>query len=62
MTTTHRGRGVGQCLLAEAERLTRDKGLKRLAIGVLCGNDGALEAYRRFGFERHATEMLKALD
>ena len=47
---THRGRGVGQALLAEAERLTRERGLKRLRLSVLVGNDGALKAYERFGF------------
>ena len=30
-----RGRGIGQMLLKEAERLTREAGLKRLFIGVL---------------------------
>ena len=37
----HRGAGIGTALLAEAERLTREKGLGRLAIGVLRGNENA---------------------
>jgi len=62
VTEEQRGRGIGRRLLAEAEALTRRQGLKRLAIGVLCGNDGAIRTYRRFGFKDFALEMLKALD
>jgi ribosomal protein S18 acetylase RimI-like enzyme len=58
----HRGHGIGTRLLVEAERLTRSKGMKRLAIGVLRGNDGAARAYERFGFADHSTEMFKDLD
>jgi ribosomal protein S18 acetylase RimI-like enzyme len=49
-------------LLAEAERLTRERRLERLAIGVLLSNDGAARVYVRFGFRSHSIEMLKALD
>jgi GNAT superfamily N-acetyltransferase len=58
----HRGAGIGTRLLAEAERLTRERRLERLAIGVLLGNDGAARVYERFGFRSHSIEMLKALD
>jgi ribosomal protein S18 acetylase RimI-like enzyme len=58
----HRGRRVGTRLLTEAESLTRKKGLNRLSIGVLRGNDGAARAYERFGFQSYSTEMFKALD
>lgn len=58
----HRRKGIGQRLLAEAESLTRARGLKRLVIGVLAGNDSALGAYRRFGFEPFCFELQKALD
>jgi GNAT superfamily N-acetyltransferase len=57
-----RGAGVARALLAEAERLTRLRGLKRLAIGVLAGNAGAEALYRSTGFTSHAIEMLKPLD
>ncbi|SDR60591.1 Ribosomal protein S18 acetylase RimI [Rhizobiales bacterium GAS113] len=58
----HRRKGIGQSLLAEAERLTRARKLKRLAIGVLVGNGSALGAYRRFGFTPSSLELQKALD
>ena len=36
-----RGKGIGRRLLTEAERLTKEAGLKRLSIGVLRRNSGA---------------------
>ncbi|MCQ4160709.1 GNAT family N-acetyltransferase [Roseomonas sp. GC11] len=56
-----RGQGIGRALLAEAERLTRARGLKRLLIGVVAGNDRAEEAYRRFGFAPYTRELIKRL-
>jgi ribosomal protein S18 acetylase RimI-like enzyme len=58
----HRGVGIGNLLLAEAERLTRSRGLSRMMLHVIAGNDGAAEAYRRFGFKPHSTNMAKDLD
>jgi ribosomal protein S18 acetylase RimI-like enzyme len=58
----HRGVGIGTLLLAEAERRTRERALRRLVIGVLNGNAPALRAYERFGFGALATHMMKALD
>jgi len=58
----HRGKGIGNLLLAEAERLTRARGLSRLMLHVIEGNDGAAEAYRRFGFKPHSLNMAKDLD
>ena len=57
-----RGRGIGTRLLAEAERLTRERHLCRLSIAVLHGNDGAARAYERFGFRPHSAELTKTLD
>jgi len=54
-----RGRGVGQMLLSEAERLTREAGLKRLFIGVLVANGRAERTYRAFGFEPYVSIMSK---
>lgn len=58
---SQRGRGIGQMLLAEAERLTREAGYKRLAIGVLVANDRADRTYRQFGFEPYVSIMKKEL-
>jgi ribosomal protein S18 acetylase RimI-like enzyme len=55
----HRGGGVAQTLMAEAERITRAAGLPGMALGMLMGNDVAERAYRRFGFAPHAIEMVK---
>ncbi|CAA9354779.1 MAG: hypothetical protein AVDCRST_MAG90-2601 [uncultured Microvirga sp.] len=57
-----RGQGIGRLLLTEAERLSREKGLKRLVIGVLAGNEGAARLYRGFGFDPYAAALVKALD
>ncbi|MCX7303075.1 MAG: GNAT family N-acetyltransferase [Hyphomicrobiales bacterium] len=58
----HRGKGIGQALLAQAERLTRDAGMKRLKLTVLSGNDIAVDAYGRFGFRDYARVMVKDFD
>ncbi|WP_162820449.1 GNAT family N-acetyltransferase [Microvirga calopogonii] len=56
-----RGRGIGQTLLKEAERLTREAGLKRLFIGVLAANERAERTYRAFGFEPYVSILSKEL-
>jgi ribosomal protein S18 acetylase RimI-like enzyme len=57
-----RGRGIGAALLAEAERLTRAAGMKRLRLTVLSGNDPAIAAYERFGFRDYARVMVRDFD
>ncbi|MGJ3262284.1 MAG: N-acetyltransferase family protein [Salinarimonas sp.] len=54
-----RGRGVGRALLAQAEALTREAGLRRLAIGALAANAAALDSYRRAGFADYLTILVK---
>lgn len=56
-----RGRGIGRMLLAEAERLTREAGLKRLFIGALVANEPACRIYEKFGFEPYVSLMIKEL-
>ena len=56
-----RGRGIGQMLLREAERLAREAGLKRLTIAALVANERAERTYREFGFEPYVTVLVKAL-
>ncbi|WP_052341477.1 GNAT family N-acetyltransferase [Salinarimonas rosea] len=54
-----RGRGIGRALLSQAEALTREAGLKRLAIGALAANAAAVGAYRRAGFGDYLTILVK---
>lgn len=54
-----RGRGVGRALIAAAEALTREAGLKRLAIGALAANGSALATYRKAGFGDYLTILIK---
>jgi ribosomal protein S18 acetylase RimI-like enzyme len=56
-----RGKGVGRLLIGEAERLTQEKGLKRLVIGVMAGNAGAERLYGELGFSVYAKAMMKPL-
>ncbi len=56
-----RGHGIGTAMLAEAERLARVAGVKRITIGVLVGNDGAQALYRREGYRPYAVELNKPL-
>jgi GNAT superfamily N-acetyltransferase len=56
-----RSRGIGRLLLAEAERLTREAGARRLMIGALVANARAESAYRAFGFEPYLSILVKEL-
>ena len=56
-----RGRGIGPMLLNEAERLTKEAGLKRLVIGALVANERAERTYRAFGFEPYVSILSKEL-
>lgn len=56
-----RGQGIGRALLAEAERLTRARGLGRLLIGLVAGNHGAEATYRRAGFAPYSQTMIRRL-
>lgn len=56
-----RRQGIGRALLAEAERLTRARGLDRLLIGLVAGNAGAAASYARAGFAPYSQTLLKRL-
>ena len=47
---SHRGRRVGERLLAEVERIARIRGACKLTLEVLSGNASALRLYGRAGF------------
>ncbi|HSP26671.1 MAG TPA: GNAT family N-acetyltransferase [Saliniramus sp.] len=61
VSQSHRNRGIGRMLLAEAERRTKERGLARLMIGVLSTNRAALASYEKSGFEPHMVTLSKAL-
>jgi len=58
----HRGRGVGQCLLARAEAHAREVGARVLRVNVLAANGTARQSYQRAGFREYELELLKALE
>lgn len=45
-----RGNGLGGRLIAEVEGWARETGATVLRLGVLPGNDAAIQLYRRYGF------------
>lgn len=47
---THRGRGIGQALLAWAEARARELGCCKLTLEVLSNNVRAMASYRRAGY------------
>jgi GNAT superfamily N-acetyltransferase len=57
-----RGRGIARLLLVEAERLTRESGLRRLVIGALVANEKAERTYRAFGFEPYVSILVKPVE
>lgn len=51
---THRRKGVGRRLLAEAIRRSPELGLKTLTGGIFAHNHPSIELFEGFGFERWA--------
>ncbi len=47
---THRNRGIGSALLDAAHEELTARGIEDVIVGVLPGNEGAVELYRRRGF------------
>lgn len=48
---SHRGRGIAQQMLAEAERIARLRGAVKMTLEVLSGNEPAMRLYQRIGYE-----------
>jgi ribosomal protein S18 acetylase RimI-like enzyme len=67
---SHRGRRIGELMLALAEQIARERGACKLTLEVLSGNVGARKLYERIGFADyqldpamgHACFMQKWLD
>ncbi|MDI1342083.1 GNAT family N-acetyltransferase [Polaromonas sp.] len=47
---SHRGRRVGELMLAEVEAIARERGACKLTLEVLQGNASAIKLYERIGF------------
>jgi len=47
---SHRGRGIAEQMLAETERLARERGAVKMTLEVLSGNASAKRLYERIGF------------
>ncbi len=47
---SHRGRRVGELMLAEVEAIARERGACKLTLEVLQGNTPAIKLYERIGF------------
>jgi ribosomal protein S18 acetylase RimI-like enzyme len=47
---SHRGQRVGERMLAEVERMARDRGACKVTLEVLSGNTPAWRLYQRIGF------------
>lgn len=50
VAASHRGRGIAAQMLAEVERIARERGACKLTLEVLSGNIGARRLYERVGF------------
>lgn len=50
---SHRGRRIGELMLALAEQVARERGACKLTLEVLSGNTGACRLYQRIGFENY---------
>ena len=48
---SHRGQRIAERMLAEAERIARERGACKLTLEVLSGNTPAVKLYQRIGFE-----------
>jgi ribosomal-protein-alanine acetyltransferase len=57
VSPSHRGKGTGELLLREIERIFRQKGVKAISLEVREDNAVALSLYRKLGY--HEAGMLK---
>jgi ribosomal protein S18 acetylase RimI-like enzyme len=47
---SHRGRGIAEQMLAEAERIAMQRGAVKMTLEVLSGNEPARKLYQRIGY------------
>jgi ribosomal protein S18 acetylase RimI-like enzyme len=53
---SHRGRGIAEQMLLEAEHIARERGAVKMTLEVLSGNAGAMRLYERIGFAGYALD------
>ena len=58
----HRGSGIIKRILAELEAWARSRGVTELRLEVYAGNESALRAYEKSGYEKLTLLMRKHLD
>jgi ribosomal protein S18 acetylase RimI-like enzyme len=58
----HRRKGVARALTSAVARFARDRGVPRITLRTFAQNDGALEAWRRLGFEPRAVQLTAAVE
>ncbi len=58
----HRGKGLGQKLIAAAEDYARGRDMPSIFIGVLAGNAPADRLYEHLGYRSYSIERMKRLD
>ncbi len=54
-----RGKGVARALIAKAENLFREMGIKKMQIGVLAANEGARTVYEKAGYQTRSVFLEK---
>jgi ribosomal protein S18 acetylase RimI-like enzyme len=54
-----RKQGVGRRLLDEIEGWARERGMRRIEVGVACSNDPAIAFYNKHGFSAYSQRMAK---
>ena len=54
--SSHRGRGVAQCMLEKVEAIALARGACKLTLEVLSGNRSAIRLYERVGFAPYALD------
>jgi ribosomal protein S18 acetylase RimI-like enzyme len=62
VTSAHRGRGIGDGLLEKTLAWFMAKGIRRIAIYTLVGNDGAVRFWEQHGFRAMMQCMERVLD
>ncbi len=58
----HRGKGVNRILMQALIDWAKSRNLKELRLDVYSGNDGAIRAYEKVGFQHLLTEMRMELE